>query len=195
MTAHRTNEFEAAKAVTEALEGLDKAQQERAIRWASETLGLHAASSRAATSGPTAVTTVAENVGYPQSEQNSQTDIRTFVRSKSPKSDMQLATAVAYFYKFLAPQEERKESIAGSDLSEAIRQIGNWTQPKRPDVTLQNAKKQGYLDSAARGRFRLNSVGENLVTMTLGPNGEGEAAPRKPRKKKTAKKSVKKKSR
>ena len=40
-------------------------------------------------------------------------------------------------------------------------------------MTLNNAKNQGYLDSAERGAFQINSVGENLVAMTL-PGGAEE---------------------
>jgi hypothetical protein len=90
---------------------------------------------------------------------------------------MQTAAAVAYYYRFLAPANERKETINGEDLADAIRKIGE-EQPKRPKQTLHNAKANGYLDAAGDGQFRINSVGENLITMTLAqnsPNDDGAA--------------------
>ena len=57
-------------------------------------------------------------------------------------------------------------------LADAIRLVSGWNQPKRPQMTLFNAKNQGYLDAAGDGKFKINSVGENLVTMTLGGGGE-----------------------
>ncbi len=113
--------------------------------------------------------------GDPAGSHSSPSDIRSFVRGKSPKSHMQLAAAVAYFLKFVAPPQERKESISAEDFSDAIRKVGGWSQPKRPIMTLTNAKNQGYLDAIGGGTFRLNSVGENLVTMTLGADGATDA--------------------
>jgi hypothetical protein len=108
-----------------------------------------------------------------------------------------MSAVVAYYYRFVAPSVDRKEAIMPQDLSEAIRLVGNWEQPRNPKFTLQNARTAGYLDSAGNGAFRINSVGENLVTMTLGGNAESDTATttnkRKPKPKakpsKTAKKS------
>jgi len=55
-------------------------------------------------------------------------------------------------------------------------------------MTLNNAHNTGYLDrGSARGFFKLNTVGENLVAMTL-PGGEdgGTAKTKKQRKPKKA---------
>jgi hypothetical protein len=42
-------------------------------------------------------------------------------------------------------------------------------------MTLTNAKNAGYLDAVGNGKFKLSSVGENLVAITL-PNDSGPAA-------------------
>jgi hypothetical protein len=42
MSQQHVSEFDAAKSITETLKGMDKAKQERAIRWAMESLGLAA---------------------------------------------------------------------------------------------------------------------------------------------------------
>src|SRR6266487_5546433 len=99
-------------------------------------------------------------------------DIKQFTDSKAPKSDQQFAAVVAHYYRFDAPPEERRETINVQVLADAARRAGR----KRPGrLTLNNAKNQGYFDSVGRGEFKLNTVGENLVAITLpGNTGEGE---------------------
>ena len=104
--------------------------------------------------------------------------------TKSPKSDQQFAAAVAYFYRFEAPPDQRRDSIDSDALQEAARLVGRKRLGK-PLATLNNAKAAGYLDSGSRGEFSINSVGENLVAMAL-PTGGAAAAgqARKPKAKK-----------
>ena len=71
------------------------------------------------------------------------------------------------------------------------------TQPRQWIMTLNNARNAGYLDSAGNGKFKLSSVGENLVAITLPSNGgaaqsKSNTSKKKP-KKKSSKKSVNKK--
>lgn len=117
-------------------------------------------------------------------------DVKSFVDSKRPKSDVQFATVVAYYHCFEASAENRKQSIDADTLQEAARLAGRRRLSK-PLQTLNNAKTLGYLDSAERGQFRINSVGENLVAMTL--PGSGQVQPqKKPRPKKPRKARPKK---
>ena len=53
-------------------------------------------------------------------------------------------------------------------------------------MTLTNAKNAGYLDAAGSGKFKLSTVGENLVAITLPDREEAES-------RKAFKKSAKKK--
>lgn len=53
-------------------------------------------------------------------------------------------------------------------------------------MTLTNAKNAGYLDGAGAGKFKLSSVGENLVAITL--PGNAAASGKKVAKKKVGKK-------
>jgi hypothetical protein len=58
-----------------------------------------------------------------------------------------------------------------------------------PTQTLRNAKTLGYLDGTSPGEFGINSVGENLVAMTLPGNSEAAVRGRKTKKaKKTGRK-------
>jgi hypothetical protein len=104
-------------------------------------------------------------------------DIKTFVKERNPRKDVQFAAVAAYFYRFECP--ERKEVIVPKDLDEAGRQARGYGF-KDPLTTLNNAVALGYFDRAGRGTFKLNAVGENLVAMTL-PSSGAERSGRKRR--------------
>ena len=184
------SDFDAAKAVAEQLKGMEKERQQRILRWVAESLSLDLGIAPA-TERRAAETTAGRGATSPHEEaqllhrHQRPADIKSFVDSKRPKSDVQFATVVAYYYRFEAPAENRKDSIDAEVLQEAARLAGRRRPPK-PLATLNNAKTLGYLDSPERGQFRINSVGENLVAMTL-PGTEPERArkkarPTKPRK-------------
>ena len=100
-------------------------------------------------------------------------DIKSFVSVKAPQSDRQLAAVVAYYYRFEASASDRKESISKKDLEDVCRLAGR-KRIRFPAQTLSNALNDGYLDKADRGKYRINTVGENLVAMVL-PSSEGSA--------------------
>jgi hypothetical protein len=100
-------------------------------------------------------------------------DIKSFFLEKQPKSDNQFVAVVAYFYRFLAPETERKDSITSADLQNAAR-LCRGAGLRQPSNAMNMAVCQGYLDRAGRGAYKINAVGENLVAMTL-PGGGGEA--------------------
>ena len=97
-----------------------------------------------------------------------QIDIRTFFQEKRPSSDIEAAAVVAYYYKFLTPEEQREDGIDAQTLQEAFRLAGRPL-PAKAIYTLVNARNAGYLDSTGEsGLYRLNPVGFNLVEHTLG---------------------------
>ena len=167
-----TNEFDAAKAIADILKQLDRAQQERAIRFASESVGL--ATARHIQPANTQAPAPGANPVSPVATPVHSTDIKQFTEAKAPKSDQQFAAVVAYYYQFEASEAERKDTIDAATLTNAARLVGRKRPPK-PNVTLANAKNAGYLDSAERGQFKINTVGENLVAVTL-PGGGSEPA-------------------
>ena len=179
-----SDDFESAKSVVDKLSSLPKDRQERVLRWVSESLGLSTPS--AASSFPPSPAPVVGPANNPAPPPGSIKDIKAFIAEKAPKSDNQFAAAVAYYYKFEASAAARRDSIDGIVLQEAARLAG-WRRPKRPTDTLHNARKAGYLDSAERGFFTLNNVGENLVAMAL-PGGSTASGKRKPPRKGAAKK-------
>ena len=128
-------------------------------------------------------------------------DIKSFVAKKKPHNDIQFAATVAYYFQFEAPPSERKESINGEDLQEACRKAGR-TRFSKPGNTLKNAHTLGLLDrTGERGYYSVNTVGENLVAMTLPGESNSDGKASKPTngrtsgiaKKKAAKKKASKK--
>ncbi len=183
-----TSHFDAAKAIVEALKGLDKPSQTLAMRFASETLGL-----QSAVIAPTPVDAISgASPPAPQPDVRGpthSTDIKQFTAAKAPKTDQQFAAVVAYFYRFKAKETDRRDSIDADTLKEAAR-LADRRRSKNWLGTLNNAKNSGYLDAVGSGRFQINSVGENLVAMAL-PGDASQSPPKqKGQKKKAAKKQT-----
>lgn len=176
------NDFDAAKAVADQLQGMEKERQHRILRWVAESLGLDLAPRSSAdrqgqeSRSPGGLEAEPPQDSHAGHRQQHPVNIKSFVDSKKPKSDMQFAAVVAYYYRFQASPENKKDTVNAETLQDAARLAGSRRLPK-PHITLNNAKNQGYLDSPERGEFRINSVGENLVAMTL-PGSEAEPARR-----------------
>lgn len=167
-SAKPPDDIEALRIIVDALTHFESGDQERIIRWVCEKLGLTAARMPHATASHTvqAPPTVAQQPTAPAGEVGRVKDIRSFMESKQPRSDNQFAAAVAYYYRFEAPEVERKTDITAADLQDATRKAGR-SRLGDPDKTLRNAEGQGYFDKVERGRFALSTVGENLVAMAL----------------------------
>lgn len=95
-----------------------------------------------------------------------QKDIRSFKEEKQPKTAIEMAAVMAYYLKELAPPEERKESITLEDVKKYFI-AANYRGKKQLRYTLHNAKNAGYFESLGKGKFKLNSVGINLVANNL----------------------------
>lgn len=191
MTTHaQSDDFDIAKGIFDQLKELPAERQQRVLRWIAEGLGVPITGPQPPVTPTTGIVTAPPAVPIPSGGGTS--DIKSFVAAKSPKSDQQFATTVAYFYQFEAPPAQKRDSVTGEILQEAARLAGH-KRLTNPRVTLNNAKAAGYLDSSSRGEFTINSVGENLVAMTL-PGGAETPAPRKRRvgRKSKAKSAVKK---
>lgn len=168
-----SDDLEAVRTIVAALESFKPDEQRRIVRWSAEKLGLSlpteagggGRSSAAAGEGEGS-----ETPGRPRSGRN----IRSFVSDKNPTTDNQFAATVAYYYRFEAPESERKDSITAEDLQEACRRVGR-RRLNRPSQTLVNAHTVGLLDKAERGSYTINAVGENLVAMTLPSDAANKA--------------------
>lgn len=188
----KPDDLEAIRTLISILEPFNVEEQERIIRYAKEKLGLPAEAVAAVHRYPPSperfVATVPES-SAPEPRYQSR-DIKAFVAEKNPQSDNHLAATVAFFYRFEAPEAQRKDVITAEDLLEACRMTGR-TRLKNPGQTLRNAHGVGLLDKTEdRGVFAINTVGENLVAMTL-PSLSGKS---KVGQRKVAKKPIKKKA-
>ena len=181
--------LDAAQKIVAELAGMTPDHQILAIKFAVETLGLKMLPTSASFGSPVTVHQPPPPAGVGSDHS---TDIRSFKDIKAPKSDRQFAAVVAYFYQFEAKPESRRDTIDAELMKEAARLAG-WPQVSRWSMTLTNAKNAGYLDAAGAGKFKLSSVGENLVAITLpgsgatGPvknGGQNKKAKKKPTKKK-----------
>jgi hypothetical protein len=181
-----TDDFEAARIIIAALESFEPEDQERIIRWAREKLGLTLALST--TAQKTVPPLTSQGAAPATSQTTAIKNLSTFVKEKNPKNDVQFAATVAYFHRFEAAPDKRKPEINADDLQDATR-LAPRKRFKYPGQTLRNAHNLGLLDKGSQdGFFAINSVGENLVAMTLPSGAPEKDKPRKPRKpRKTAK--------
>jgi hypothetical protein len=159
MTNPKQDDLEAVRVLATTLEPFNGEERERIIRWARERLGMTGGAPPSQDRPPA--------LPVPDdSATKTGTDIKTFVNEKGPKSDTHFAATVAYYHQFIAPVGQRKDSITQDDLVEACRQVPR-KRPARPAQVLVNAYSDGILDRGTTGHYKLNSVGENLVSMTL----------------------------
>lgn len=181
----KNDDLEAVRTISTTLDPFKADERERILRWVRERLGMASAPSVGVSSPPPAherppqaLTTTSDPSSIPTGGAAVGTDIRSFVESKAPRSQNELAVVVAYYYRLVAPEGQRKESITKEDLVEACRMVKRHV-PEKPAQVLVNTHGMGLLDrTAVRGAYELNAVGENLVAMTL-PTADGKGALRK----------------
>lgn len=188
MTENIEQELAAIKIIVEALQPLDGEARQRALTYVTQSLGMNAPPVAPTPPSPPGVNTGEQSVTPPPPPV---TDIRSLKDQKQPGTDVEMATLVAYYLKHEAPKTERKEEIGTEDIETYFVQAG-YPLPKNKASTLPNAKKAGYLENDSRGKYKLNSVGHNLVAHNL-PHSGSEAVS-KPRRKTARKKTAKKKT-
>ncbi len=191
-TGNAKTPLDAAQKIVVELTDMNRDQQSLALKFAIETLGLQLPSGMS----PVSVAPMQAPPPPHASGADHSTDIRSFTEMKSPKSDQQFTAVVAYFYQFEARPDDRKEAIDAETMKEAARLAGR-PQVARWNMTLTNAKNAGYLDAAGGGKFKLSSVGENLVAITLPDNAspgrsKAKRASKRPKKKSSKKNATKK---
>lgn len=188
------DDLEAVRTVVDAVQSFGAEDQQRIFRWTAEKLGLP---QPFATAGPTtgrgpATSSPAIPPSHPSANVpagSAAQDIKSFVATKNPRTDIQFAATVAYFYRFQAPEGEKKVSITKDDLIDACRKVDR-PRPAKPYLTLNNAFQAGLLDRVEKGAFSINSVGENLVAMTL--PADSSQRPKSPKKHSTKQARAKK---
>jgi len=182
-------ELAAIKTITNALESFEPDARRRVLQYATQHLGIAEVPTGETPTIPSAPggTGDESQVLRGGSEHNGKmVDIRTFKEEKNPTSDVQMAAVVAYYLAELAPEDRRKDAIATDDIVTYFKQAG-YKLPAQPKDTLPHAKTAGYFDTVARGAYKLNPVGHNLVVHTL-PGQAGERGPQTRRRKGSPKK-------
>jgi hypothetical protein len=173
------DDYEAVRGLVEILQAFETKDQERILRWACEKLGLTASPAGVSVQEVASAARTGDQSTANTSTTGKPTDIKTFVDFKKPQSDSQFVATVAYYYRFEAPEPQRKPSLSSADLQDACRQTDR-ERIKHPAQTLVNSYTQGYMDKGPeRGTYVINTVGENLVAMAL--PGETKAAKSKPK--------------
>jgi hypothetical protein len=117
------------------------------------------------------------------------TDVLTLKERKNPKTATEMIAVVAYYLEHLA--NERQAFITQDHIQKYFVH-GRYPMPGSKSHALVNAKNAGYLDAVEPGKYRLNSVGYNLVAHKMPRDGSGGSKPRMRGVKKAVKKSAKK---
>lgn len=165
----KMDDLEAIKVIINTLENFEISDRQRILRWTLEKMNINIGVERAPQSTSTSITMSSEN-----HETRGFQDIKTFISEKNPNSDNQFAACVAYYYKFQAPPELKKDEISSEVLQEACR-LASRVRLGDPGKTLRNAMDGGLLNKGGeRGYYSINTVGENLVAMAL-PGGTSSA--------------------
>lgn len=158
--------------IISALEGLDQNARLTAISAACKHLKIHMASSDedgdAADDAESKDDQSASDATLHRTTKHvgRQIDIRSLKAEKNPDSAKQMACLVAYYLQELAPKDDRKLTISTQDIEKYFKQA-SFKLPKKLEQVLVDAKRSGYFESAARGEYKLNAVGYNLVAHGL----------------------------
>lgn len=191
--SEKPDDLQAVRTLVETLEKFDSSTQERIIRWGREKLGLiEVPSAPSAGRVPSTGSPAAATAPAGAAQRHGSTDIKSFVDSKNPSSDIEVVATVAYYYRFEAPQADRKESVTSQDCQEACR-LTNRNRLNNPSKTLNNAHRRGLLDRTGEGAYSISTVGENLVAVALPAAGSSGRAPTAARRKTSSKKPTAKK--
>jgi len=179
------DDFDAVRIIVDILKDFKKEEQERIIRWAQEKVGFILPVPSIAT------TPLSQQAVYKDATRgsNKAITIKEFIDAKNPKKDIHFAAAVAYYYRFEAPEGRKKDVINSDDLQEACRLSTNRRRFKKPISVLNNAESMGLLDRPERGLFKINAVGENLVAMGLPADSSNSFTKQRSKKKRKSKRN------
>jgi len=177
-------ELKAINEILLALDVLDEPSKARVIKYVLERIGVSGIQNSPSTSTSKEIVKL-----MPHQTEANDIDIRILKEKKNPKSAIQMAVLVAYYLKELAPIDERKDSIGTNDIEKYFNQAKfRFPTGKNKFLDpLNNAKNAGYLESAARGEYKLNPVGYNLAVHGL-PESENSRNRKKTKKAKPKKK-------
>lgn len=158
-------EIKAMSDMLTSLEGLDAQAKGRVFKYVSERLGVTVPSTNLRPSS-NIVSPIESDLPKPVMQTETFNDIRSLKEEKRPDNAIQMTALVAYYLQEIALSEEKKDAIDVEDIQKYFKQAG-FALPKVPKSALLNTKAAGYLESADRGKYKLNPVGYNLVAYGL----------------------------
>jgi hypothetical protein len=184
-------ELTAIKTLVQALEPLKAEVRTRVIDHAFKVLGIEAPQALANLIAPVSLGQPAPQSVLIHQHLVGPTDILSLKEEKDPKTATQMIAVVAYYLAHVASPSQN--FITVDDIEKYFVQ-GRYLMPGSKSQALVNAKNAGYLDFVEPGKYRLNSVGYNLVAHKMPKDGAAASKPRRRSANKVAKKSVKKTS-
>ena len=108
-----------------------------------------------------------------QDQLQSITDIRAFAELKNPKSITEQVAVVAFYLLEYANESEKTQEFSSEHIKQYFTQARflSLSTRRKINMALIHTKEAGYIDKVARGKYKLNSKGFNLVKDLL-PRGE-----------------------
>jgi len=170
-------EFDAITAILGALKPLDDEARQRVLDYALRRLGLKAVGALGGPLPPAGGSTLTPALPD-QPSAGAVRDIRTLADQKQPKSAIEMAALVGYYFAHLAPESDRKADITAADVTKYFHDA-NFPVPGSPSMTLVHARNAGYFDAgSSKGSYKLNPVGHNLVAHRLPASASPGSRPR-----------------
>lgn len=185
-------ELQAIKTLQETLEPLSSEVRARVIDYVFRVLGIsQVAPAALAAPAPSLPPLAAVTASTTPSmvPPHATADILSLKEEKGPTTGTQMIAVVAYYLSHMAPEHERKDFITTDEIQKYFVQA-KYPMPGSLPQALVNAKNAGYLDFLEKGKYRLNSVGYNLVAHKM-PRGNDAGKRRSARAGKTPAKRAK----
>lgn len=159
-------EMKAIETLLEALGPLSHQARESVIDYVFKRLGIAGPTTPAAVSLAPAL----QQMPSGTASQSRTTDIQSLKDEKQPKTAAEMVAVMAYYLAHCAAENEARDYITADDIKKYFVQA-HFELPVARAQTLVNAKNAGYLDPIEKGRYRLNSVGHNLVAHKMPRDG------------------------
>lgn len=102
--------------------------------------------------------------------------LKLFLKDKKKLSDVRFAVAVAYYYKYVAPDEQKKDEIVFTDVELGSDSVSR-ARPEGGGHALRDAKAASFLKiGSKRGSYMLDLAGEELIQDIIAKSSESNLA-------------------
>jgi hypothetical protein len=172
MEEQEDEELSAIKTMLDALKPLKPEARDSVIEYVFRRLGITAPAAAPATIPQPPSPAEPTAPAFRSPPPTGPTDLRSFKEEKQPRGVAQMVAVLAYYLMHLAPVHERRDHIVAPDIENYFTRAKFKLPTSNPNVILVNVRSAGYLDSIGKGKYRLSSVGHNLVAHKL-PGGKG----------------------